>query len=86
MVVRDTEGAARREGDHHSPWRCSREDLSSHGKILLYGPQGLGALHQLLLLVGLQCHVDYICQATVAQDTGDAQEDLVFNAIHALTH
>lgn len=61
------------------------ERSPSQGELLLYAPQGLGALHQLLLLVGLQGHVNDICQAAVAQDTRDAQEDLILHSMHALS-
>lgn len=60
------------------------EERCSQGELLLYAPQGLGALHQLLLLFGLQCHVDHIRQAAVAQDTRDAQEDLILHSVQAL--
>lgn len=60
------------------------EECSSHGELLLDAPQGLGALHQLLLLFGLQRHVDHVGQAAVAQDAGDAQEDLILHAVQAL--
>lgn len=59
---------------------------SSQGELLLHAPQGLGTLHQLLLLFRLQGHVDDICQAAVSQNTGDAQEDLVVHTVHALSH
>lgn len=57
----------------------------SQGELLLHAPQGLSALHQLLLLIWLQSHVNHICQAAVAQDAGDAQEDLIFHSMHALS-
>lgn len=60
------------------------EERSSQGELLLYAPQSLCALHQLLLLVRLQCHVNDICQAAVAQDTRDAQKDLILHTMHAL--
>lgn len=65
-------------------WKTS-EESSSQGELLLHAPQGLSALHQLLLLIRLQCHVNDICQAAVAQDTGDTQEDLILHPVHALT-
>lgn len=61
------------------------EERSSQGELLLYAPQGLSALHQLLLLVGLQRHVNHICQAAVAQDARDAEEDLILYSVHALS-
>lgn len=61
------------------------EERSLQGELLLYAPQGLSALLQLLLLLGLQCHVNDICQAAVAQDTRDAQEDLILHSMHALS-
>ena len=61
------------------------EEGSSQGELLLYTPQGLGALLHLLLLFGLQGHVNHICQATVAQDTRDAQEHLILHSMHALS-
>lgn len=67
----------------HSTAEDSKE-RSSQDELLLDAPQGVGAAHQLLLLVGLQRHVDHIRQAAVAQDTGDAEEDLVLHAVHAL--
>lgn len=60
------------------------EEGGSQSELLLDSPQGLGALHQLLLLIGLQGHVDHICQTAVAQDARDAQEDLVLHSVHAL--
>lgn len=60
------------------------EERSSQCELLLYAPQSLGALNQLLLLVGLQCHVNDIRQATAAQDTRDAQEDVILHSMHAL--
>lgn len=63
---------------------CSSEGRSSQGQLLLHPPQGLGALHQLLHLVGLQRHVHDVGEAAVAQDAGDAEEDLVLHAVHAL--
>lgn len=60
------------------------EERSSHSELFLDAPQGLGALHQLLLLFGLQRHVDHVGQAAVAQDAGDAQEDLILHSVQAL--
>lgn len=60
------------------------EECSSHGELLLHPPQGLRALHQLLLLLGLQRHVDHICEAAVAQHARDAQEDLILDSMHPL--
>ena len=60
------------------------EQGSSQGQLLLDLPQCLGALHQLLLLVGLQGHVDDVCQAAVPQDTRNAEEHLVLHPVHAL--
>ena len=61
------------------------EECSLQGELLLYTPQGLSAMLQLLLLIGLQCHVNDICQTAVAQDTGDAQEDIILHSMHALS-
>lgn len=60
------------------------QERSSQSELLLYAPQSLCTLDQLLLLVGLQCHVNDIGQTTVSQDTGDAQEDLILHSVHAL--
>lgn len=60
------------------------EERSLHSELFLDAPQGLGALHQLLLLFGLQRHVDHVGQAAVAQDAGDAQEDLILYSVQAL--
>lgn len=67
-----------RAGLEESEWSVSQCQL------LLYSPQCLSTLPQLLLLVRLQGHVDDICQATVTQDTRYAQEYFLVYAIHAL--
>lgn len=60
------------------------EECSSQGELFLYAPQGLSTLHQLLLLFRLQCHVNYIRQAAVAQDTRDTQENLILHSVQTL--
>lgn len=60
------------------------EECSSQSELLLYSPQGLSALLHLLLLVWLQRHVNHICQAAVAQDTWDTQENFILHSMHAL--
>lgn len=60
------------------------EERSSHSQLFLDAPQGLGALHQLLLLFRLQRHVNHVGQAAVAQDAGDAEEDLILHSVQAL--
>lgn len=83
----------RREKNREGGTRCLRdilggcevsEERSSHSELFLDAPQGLGTLHQVLLLFGLQCHVDHVGQAAVAQDAGDAQEDLILHSVQAL--
>lgn len=90
VAMRNTQGTVHRRetATQCSVWyhgsRENSEERSSQGELLLDAPQGLGALIQLLLLVSLQCHVNDICQATVAQDTRDAQEDFILHSMHAL--
>lgn len=61
------------------------KESSSQSELFLHAPKGLGALHQLCLLLRFQRHVNDIGQATVAQNTRDAQENLILHTMHSLS-